>query len=194
RTERKAAELASDLGLNYAPISQLAGYLANSDIILTCTNADKPIIMRSHLENEGNKLLIDLSIPSNVEPAVSRLSYIRLVNVDELSKVKDETFQKREQETYKAKMIIAEHLATFQDWYEMRKNAPMLKAIKTRLSEIAAIHQRELNNPQTRCPVIAAEQKIQQVINTVAGKMHDKKQAGCHFIEAVNDFLIAVEN
>ncbi|HEY4327578.1 MAG TPA: hypothetical protein VGN20_26570 [Mucilaginibacter sp.] len=114
--------------------------------------------------------------------------------MDELSKVKDETFQKREQEAYRAKVIIAEHLAAFQDWYEMRKNAPMLKAIKTRLSEIAAIHQRELNNPQTRCPVIAAEQKIQQVVNTVAGRIHDKNQVGCHFIEAINDFLIAVEN
>ncbi|HEY4327577.1 MAG TPA: NAD(P)-binding domain-containing protein [Mucilaginibacter sp.] len=64
RSEKNAAGLASDLGLNYAPMSQLANYLASSDIILTCTNADKPIIMRSHLENKGNKLLIDLSVPA----------------------------------------------------------------------------------------------------------------------------------
>ena len=62
RTEEKASELAAELGLLYAPLSSLAGEIASADIILVATNASEPTILRSQLENKGQKLIIDLSI------------------------------------------------------------------------------------------------------------------------------------
>lgn len=194
RSEEKAVQLASELGLNYAPFSQLDHYLACSDIILTSTNAAKPIITRRHLENQGDKLVIDLSIPYNVSPSVSRLSNIHLVNVDELSSIKEGTLQQRRMEAVKAKAIIADHIARFREWYAMRKNVPMLKVVKDRLNAIAAMHNQESGYPKSHCPVVAVQQKIQQVINMMAGKMHRTDQAGCQFIEAINEFIMAVES
>ncbi|MBS1530463.1 MAG: glutamyl-tRNA reductase, partial [Bacteroidetes bacterium] len=73
-------------------------------------------------------------------------------------------------------------------WCRMRKNAPLLQAIKAHLNKIAAIHERELNNPHTRCPYIAAEQQIQQVVNGIAGKMRSQNQPGCHYLQAIVEF------
>ena len=74
----------------------LAKHIAESDIILVATNSAEPVILESHLINGADKLIIDLSIPYNVEKAAQNLPNITLVNVDELSKIKDETLQKRD--------------------------------------------------------------------------------------------------
>lgn len=66
----------------------------NADIILVASNADRPVILSEHLENSC-KLIIDLSVPYNVEPGVGDIEGVCLVNVDQLSKVKDETLQMR---------------------------------------------------------------------------------------------------
>ena len=192
RTEEKAAGLAAELHLKYAPMGDLAGYIASADIILAATNANEPTILKEHLENKGNKLIIDLSIPYNVEASAHQLSNINLVNVDTLSKAKEEVLLKRELELPKAKEILGDYHAQFIEWCKMRKNAPMLSAIKATLNDIALLHQLEFNNPDTRCPYIAAEQKIQQIINSMAGKMRNQNQQGCHYIEAINEFMVNV--
>ncbi|MBS1519726.1 MAG: glutamyl-tRNA reductase [Bacteroidetes bacterium] len=192
RTDERAIELAKELNLHYAPMAGLALQVAAADIILAATNADEPILLKEHLENKGNKLIIDLSIPYNVATDASRLSNIKLVNVDTLSKIKDEALQQRAAETPKALQIIAEHQANFMEWYRMHLNAPMLQSIKAMLNKIAVSHQHELNNPHTRCPYIAAEQKIQQIMNSIAGKMRNESTQGCYYIEAINEYMSAV--
>src|SRR5678815_4815112 len=136
RTEEKAAELAKELGLKHAPLRELPDQISKSDIILVATDSSEPTILSSHLEGQNNKLVLDLSIPFNVDVAAHQLSHITLINVDELSKLKDETLARREAEVPRARLIIAEHIADFLQWYEMRKHVPVLKAVKTKLKEI----------------------------------------------------------
>lgn len=195
RTVGKAAELANELGLHHAPIEQLADYIENSDIILVATNAAHPTILKSHLEGKTDKLIIDLSIPYNVEMAAQDLPNVHLVNVDELSKLKDETLQKREAEIPKARLIIDEHMAEFMDWFEMRKHVPVLKAVKTKLQEIQAFppYLQGLSPVSTTC-TIDADAKIQRVINGMASKMRRVNQRGCYYIEAINEFIATGSN
>jgi glutamyl-tRNA reductase len=195
RTESKAAELAIELGLQSAGIDELAAYIQQSDIILVATNADEPVIMESHLTGAGNKIIIDLSIPFNVEKSAQHLDNITLVNVDELSKIKDATLNRREAEVPKAKLIIKEKIEEFLEWHEMRKNVPVLKAVKNKLY---AMHSCELYmGYSTRTvPAIAfdADQEIQKVINGMAIKMRNRDQRGCQYIEAINEYIATGTN
>lgn len=195
RTAEKAAELAGELGLHHAPIEQLAGYIESTDIILVATNAAHPTILKSHLEGKTDKLIIDLSIPYNVEIAAQDLPNVHLVNVDELSKLKDETLQKREAEIPKARLIIDEHMAEFMDWFEMRKHVPVLKAVKTKLQEIQAFppYLQGLSPVSITCTT-DADAKIQRVINGMASKMRRVNQRGCYYIEAINEFIATGSN
>lgn len=190
RSPEKAASLAAELNLKYAPLSELDSYVQQSDIILVATNAVEPLILKSQLENSGKKLLIDLSIPCNVEPSAQALSNITLVNVDQLSEIKDKTLLARESELPKAAEIIKMHLALFADWCQMRKSAPTLNAIKTTLTEINnKNYYAQTGNWQSHCPVMNAADKIQKVVNNVAQKMRTQNQTGCHYIEAINEFI-----
>ncbi|HEY4064802.1 MAG TPA: glutamyl-tRNA reductase [Puia sp.] len=191
RTEDKAIELAAEVGVRSAPISELPARAAAAEIILVATNAEQPTLLLSHLEGKGEKLIIDLSIPCNVEKAAATLPGITLVNVDELSKMKDETLQRREAEVPKAKAIITDHIAELMEWHEMRRHVPVLKAVKTKLKELHT------------CPIFSrlsgesfpftthTDEQIQRVLNGMATKMRQHNQGGCHYIEAINEYIAA---
>ncbi|HEX8462042.1 MAG TPA: glutamyl-tRNA reductase [Segetibacter sp.] len=198
RTEVKAKDLAEELGLQQASIDDLPAYIHSSDIILVATNSCQPTILKSHVENAGNKLIIDLSIPYNVEKEVEDLPNITLVDVDDLSKFKDETLQKREAEVPKAKAIICGHKAEFLEWSDMRKNVPYIKAVKQKLHDMHSCelylsyynHYTSLNN----CDKVINQQAIQKVIKNMAVKMRQQNQPGCCYIEAINDFITTHRN
>ena len=189
RSEEKAAELAAELNLNYAPINELADYIASSAIILVATNSCAPVVLRSDVENKGSKLIVDLSVPNNVEIAVRALPGVTVIDVDTLSKLKDVTLQKRELETPKAREIIAQHQACFMEWYYMRKNAPVLKAIKSKLNEIYNRCQCAYIDDVVSYPLMHTEGQIQRALNRAAYKMRIQNQQGCHYIEAINEFM-----
>jgi glutamyl-tRNA reductase len=189
RTEEKASGLAIEMGLQYAAISELTTELASADIILVATNAAQPTILRKHLEEKGKKLIIDLSVPYNVELAAQELANITLVNIDELSKLKDETLARRQAEVPKAKAIITKHIAELVDWLMMRRHAPILKAVKSKLKEI---HTSPLFSNYTSTGNFAGndpDEKIQRVINGMASKIRLQNQGGCNYIEAINEFI-----
>jgi glutamyl-tRNA reductase len=186
RTEEKATKLAEELNLNTAPYSQLDEEIRSADIILVATNAQAPTVLKKQLEQSVARLVIDLSIPYNVEAEAQELCDITFLNVDQLSRIKDETLQRRKAEVPRAKALIAEHVGEFMEWYDMRKNVPVLKEAKTKLQ---AIHASNLSG--ATCPVtgVHSDEKIQKVINNMAMKMKKQDTVGCIFIDAINDFI-----
>ena len=136
RSDEKAITLANELNIQYAPVNELAMQLEEADIILLATNAVEPVLLKSDLTGIGDKLIIDLSIPCNVEAGTNELPNISLVHLDQLSKLKDENLKKRKAEVPKAEKIIEWHISSFIEWYELRRTLPALKAIKTPLKEI----------------------------------------------------------
>jgi glutamyl-tRNA reductase len=188
RSPEKADLLASELGLRSASIEHIDEEIRKADIILAATNAVEPIIKKSHLKHGNNKLIIDLSVPYNVEAAAQLLPNVQLVNVDELSRLKDETLQKRTAEIPKAKAIIAELMTEFAEWCEMRKHVPMLRDLKLKLKQLHG-HPSYFRN-STSCPK-TLELKIQRVLNETAGKVKVENQKGCQYIAAINDFISA---
>lgn len=188
RSPEKAAGLAKELGLKSAPVEQLPAEIQKADIILVATNSAEPTILKSHLEDGSQKLIIDLSIPYNVEEAAQNLPHVQMVNVDELSKLKDETLKMRQAEVPKAKAIISEVMLEFSEWCEMRKHVPMLKDLKIKLKQL-------FTHPQYAPATITCPKKadtyIQRVLNDTAGKIKIQNQRGCQYIAAINEFISA---
>lgn len=188
RTEEKAIQLATELKLRTEPIERLEQVIACSDIILVATSAEHPTILLRYLKGRGRKLILDLSVPYNVEQAVQELENVSLINVDELSRMKDETLARREAEVPRARQIISEHFEEFVQWHEMRRHVPVLKAVKHKLKEIHASTS-FIPFPDQQISAFDADNKIQRVVNGVATKLKQQDQKGCYYIEAINEFL-----
>ena len=187
RSPEKAIELAKELDLASADIHNLDDEIELADIILVATNAEEPVVLASHIQPDQTKLIIDLSIPCNVADSIRDMPNISLVNVDELSKLKDETLKKREAEIPKAKAIIAEAMDEFIDWYAMRRHVPMLKDLKTKLKSLQSYS--TILNPDSPLCEKTLDIKIQRVVNETAGKIRKTDTKGCQYIAAINEFI-----
>jgi glutamyl-tRNA reductase len=181
RSVAKAADLAQELNVSFLPIEDLHAAINVADIIVVATNAEEPVLTEKELAGTRHKLVIDLSIPYNVADSVKTLHHITLVNVDDLSKVKDETLQLREAEIPKATAIISEYQEEFLTWIELRSHVHFLKAIKAQLHHIHTL------NPFEEAALRV--DKIQKVINGAAVKMRLHRNHGCQYIEAINEFM-----
>ncbi|MDQ3552427.1 MAG: glutamyl-tRNA reductase [Bacteroidota bacterium] len=187
RSSGKAAELASELGLKSASLQQLDEEVKKADIILVATNSADPIILKEHVAGGSEKLIIDLSIPCNVAQDAIQLDNVHFVNVDELSKLKDETLKSRMAEVPKAKAIIADLMQEFEEWCEMRKHSPVFKNLKVKLKEL---NQHPTQTQSIQCPQ-TLDIYIQRAVNDLAGKIKIQNQRGCQYIVALNDFITA---
>jgi len=191
RSEEKANELATELGLQSASFNDLHNQLNKADVVIVATNADEPFINKQNIATDKKKVLIDLSIPNNIHPELKHADNIILVNVDELSKINDETLQMRLAEVPKAKAIIALHIQEFTDWNDMRKNVPAIKAVKQKLSDM---NQCSLFQSIYTAGDFNNTAIIQKVVNNMAAKMRTQHQPGCYYIEAINDFIAVTAN
>lgn len=188
RTEEKAIELATELKLKTASIDELDNQIAAADIIIVATNAEEAVIKKSSLINSNSKILIDLSIPNNIETSVKELNHIILANVDDLSKINDATLQKRIDEVPHAKTIIRKFMNEFYEWNCLRKYAPVLRALKEKLHDIhtcnlflSAFEYDEAPQPDS--------DYIQKAVNNMAIKMRRQHTPGCNYIQAINDYI-----
>ncbi len=194
RTPLKAKALAEELQVQYAEQEAIPEEIRKADIIIVATNAAEPTILKADLLDSGDKLIIDMSVPFNVASDARELPGITLINVDELSRIKDATIKKRAAEVPKAKHIIKTHIDEFLEWNEMRKHVPVLTAVKIKLQEITASPLSFSFAPLSVNNTCNHNEKIQQVINIMALKMRRQNQRGCHYIEAINDFMAPASN
>ena len=137
RTEEKATEFVKEHhSIRKSVIENLTEEVTKADVLIVSTGADKPTITHQHISENKELLILDLSMPENVAKDVTDFKGISLVNVDELSKITDETLAARKKEIPKAEAIIEKHKAEFNDWLNHRRFTPAIAALKKSLETI----------------------------------------------------------
>ena len=143
RTEEKAISFVKEhTSIRNSSIENLTEEIANSDILIVSTGSDTPTVTKEHLSIDKEILILDLSMPENVDTSVSEYENVSLVNVDELSKITLETLSTRQKEVPIAEEIIEVYKEEFNDWLNNRKLVPAINALKESLE---AIQKDEIN-------------------------------------------------
>ena len=122
--------------------AELTEQIHTTDILIVSTGANVPTVTKEHLKEGQNLLILDLSMPENVDVSVKETPGITLVNVDELSKITDKTIETRKSEIPAAEKIIEKYKDEFNDWISHRKYVPAVNALK---ESLIAIQSDELN-------------------------------------------------
>lgn len=150
RTKDKAEKIAGKFDLTVKDYANLQTEIQDSDIVIVATGARQPTVDKEVLSSTNKELLIlDLSIPKNVSDDVLELPNVTLVHLDDLSKVTDDTLERRKEHLPQAELIISEVKSDFLAWLETRKFAPTIKALKYKLQQIKSEeidYQRRKNN------------------------------------------------
>jgi len=136
RTKTKAEEVAGKFNVVVKDYANLQEEINATDILIVATGAQNPTVDKYLIQTKKPLLILDLSIPKNVDDNVSELDNVTLVHLDYLSQITDETLERRKTQIPIAESIIEEIKSEFDSWLETRKFAPTIKALKLKLNDL----------------------------------------------------------
>ncbi|MFS4466388.1 glutamyl-tRNA reductase [Maribacter sp. 2210JD10-5] len=133
RTKDKAEKVAGKFNLEVKDYGDLQAEIRKADILVVATGAQHPTVTKELIYTKKPLLILDLSVPKNVDDAVLEMNNVKVVHLDHLSQITDETLERRKQFIPQAETIIDEVKTDFTQWLETRKFAPVIKALKEKL-------------------------------------------------------------
>ncbi len=147
RTLEKAEVLAARLHGDAFTLDGLQSFKKGFDIMIICTGSTAKFIDQATyaqlLQGESNqKIIVDLSVPSNIDGAVLANNDIHYIEIDSLKKLAADNMDFRKKEISKVKEILAERVVEFKELYRIREIERDHSHIPT---EIKAVKEKALN-------------------------------------------------
>jgi glutamyl-tRNA reductase len=126
-------------------LSEVPQRLAQFDIVVSCTASSLPIIglgmVNTALKNRRHQpmVMIDLAVPRDIEPEISKLRDVYLYTVDDLGKVVKEGMEFRTNAVKSAEEIINLQVKNFMHWLAQRSSVPFITSLKQRSEELQRV-------------------------------------------------------
>ena len=180
RTEDTAKKIAGKFKLIVKNISEISKEISKSDILIVATSSSNPTITEKTISLSKNLLILDLSIPKNVDEKLKSNPNIDLLDLDHLSNITDINLDKRKLYIPDAELIINEIKKDFEGWVETRKYAPTVNALKTKLKQIQNkkinVLKKKSQNFSEESVVEVGEHLIQKITNQIASHLKESKE------------------
>jgi len=177
RTKDTAEKLARKLDVVVKDYADLQLEIQKADVLVVATGAQNPTVDKAILNLKKPLLILDLSIPKNVNENVTAIDGVTLIHLDHLSQMTDETLENRKKHIPAAEEIIEEIKEEFMAWTKQRKFAPTIHALKEKLN---SIKEAELNVQRKKVVNFDEEQAelistriIQKITNHFASHLKD---------------------
>ncbi|NNE30822.1 MAG: glutamyl-tRNA reductase [Winogradskyella sp.] len=189
RTKTKAEEVAGKFNLIVKDYENLEQEINASDIVIVATGAQNPTVYKALITTDKPLLVLDLSIPKNVNEDIREHSNVTLVHLDDLAKITDDTLEKRKAFIPDAERIIAEIMAEFNAWLDTLKFVPTIQAIKHKLTNFK---DSELNTQRKKLDDFNEDQAelitsniIQKITNQFAHHLREDSHTSDESIELI---------
>ena len=172
RTRDRAEFVADKYDLEVADLSQLPNRIVDADLVIVATGASEPVItmeqMKMAVKNPKFKIMLDLSVPRNIDPEVGSLHFVDIANMDMLSDVTDQAYRKREKEVPLVKKIIDEELGTYSAWLQEQRVVPTIKALIDKLDAIRDQEMDFFRHKISDDDVEKVEKLTRRIVNKIA--------------------------
>ncbi len=191
RTKDKAEKLAQKLDVVVKDYADLQLELQKADVVVVATGAQNPTVDKAILNLKKPLLILDLSIPKNVNENVKDIEGVTLIHMDHLSQMTDETLENRKLHIPQAEAIIEEIKEEFIAWTKNRKFAPTIHALKEKLNSIKDgelnFQRKKLANFDEEQAELISNRIIQKITNHFVNHLKDGEsmEEGIEWIEKV---------
>ena len=192
RTKNKAEILAGKLNVIVKDYANLQEEIQQADVLVVATGAKNPTIDKTLLNLKKPLLILDLSIPRNVNPDVEQIPGVSLIHLDYLSQITDDTLERRKQHIPAAEAIIEDIKLEFNTWMNGRKYAPTIHALKAKLNDIVAselaFQRKKTSNFDEAQADLIGSRIIQKITSHFASHLKDENTSideSIEFIEKV---------
>jgi glutamyl-tRNA reductase len=164
-------------GATTVSLDQMDQHLAEADVVICSTGAPDYVVTaertRKALERRRNRptCFIDISVPRNIEPAVSKIPNVFLFDIDDLESVITSNIREREREAERAELIVQSEVMQFQQKLRLMDFGPSIGALKQNMQDIAReelTRQRKRLGPLTQEQEAAIESLLMSTVNKIS--------------------------
>ncbi|HEU4508054.1 MAG TPA: glutamyl-tRNA reductase [Pyrinomonadaceae bacterium] len=177
RTEETAQKIANEFGGVSVSLDQMDQILPEADVVICSTGAPDYVLTaertRKALERRRNRptCLIDISVPRNIDPAVSDIPNVFLFDIDDLESVICSNIREREREAERAELIVQSEVMQFQQTLRLMDVGPSIGALRQKLQDVARAEmarQRKRLGPLTKDQEDAIESLLMSTVNKIS--------------------------
>lgn len=148
RSLQAAKQLANLVDGDAHLLESLNDYSRGFDVIFAATNATEAIVTTEVYKkllgtDSDRKVLIDLSIPNNIESSIATDFDAAYIPIESLRELAQQNMAFREQELIKANMLVEVYVQAFEKAFKERQIELALREVPT---QIKAIRQHALDN------------------------------------------------
>jgi len=190
RTKATAEKIAGKFNLIVKDYANLQIEIQKADVLVVATGAQNPTVDAEVLKLKKPLLILDLSIPKNVNENVKSNENVTLIHLDHLSQVADETIEKRKEYIPAAEQIIEDVMTEFLNWSKTRKFAPTIHSLKEKLATIKQVElnyqRKKLDNFNEEQAEIISNRIIQKITNHFANHLKNEETVVDESIEWIN--------
>ncbi len=149
RTISNAERLAGELDAISHPLADLEKYADGFDVIVTCTGSSDPVITPAIYKNllagdTKKKIVVDLAVPGDLDPAVQKEFDIHLISVSSLKDVAENNLREREKEMGHCLEIAEKNLNEFRQEFRTRQVELAMKEVPRKVREIRDVAMNEV--------------------------------------------------
>ena len=142
RSLDRAESLANRFSAQTMKLSDLPDHIDQYDVIVSCTASSLPILGLGMVERAIRSrkhrpmVMVDLAVPRDIEPEVSRLSDVYLYSVDDLGRVVQQGTDARKAAVVQAEAIIDTQVQNFMHWLYNREIVPTLVDVQRNAEQL----------------------------------------------------------
>jgi glutamyl-tRNA reductase len=143
RSRERGEALGRCLSARVVSLEALPVVLPGADIVVSATSAPGVLVTESmvraamKLRKNRPRMIFDLAVPRDVDPAAARLPNVFLHDLDALGVIVAQSLEQRRAEAPKAEAIVEEEVARFLRWYRSLELKPTITAFRGRFERIA---------------------------------------------------------
>lgn len=154
RTLANAEVLAAKINANAVNLNSLPKIVADYAVLVLCCSSNQLLvdegILATEIENNIQKLVIDLSMPLVIDKNLKNYQNIQLITVDDIAALVDVGIEKRKLAAAAAEEIISGKLDDYRAWQRKRGLSPLIKRLRDdsdsiRRESLAAAEKQLLN-------------------------------------------------
>jgi glutamyl-tRNA reductase len=176
RTYENAQLLAEELQAEVIPFEIFKSHLNKFDVVITTAESNQFIIGKNDIPANYTSLLLDLSIPQIIDPAIKACQSLTLYSIDEISFFHNERMKQRHLEISKAEHILENFIAKLIEWQTVFQHTGVILDYKEKMERV-------IQNGGS------AATKIDKSFSGLIRQIKSEGYRGCSVIQTVNELL-----
>lgn len=154
RADALREEFADDIEIEVKLMDSLWDTMKSHDVVFTSTSASGCIITKDLLlenniggstEEGTKKMLVDISVPRNVEQECEDIEGVYSYNVDDLKQVVDKNTALRKKQVLEAQDLLLEELEKFRSWQNSLGAIPAIRSLQEKAEAMRVEEMKKAN-------------------------------------------------